>query len=73
MVKVEFLGPINKPSLELDVKNLKELKEILNKDEELKIWLKECGVAINDEIVTNLDTELKNGDKVVLLAPVCGG
>ncbi|EAL3860946.1 molybdopterin synthase sulfur carrier subunit, partial [Campylobacter coli] len=26
MVKVEFLGPINKENLELEVKNLKELK-----------------------------------------------
>ncbi len=35
MIKVEFLGPINKENLELEVKNLKELKEILQKDESL--------------------------------------
>lgn len=73
MVKIEFLGPINRPNLELDINSLKELKEILNKDDELKVWLKDCGVAVNDEIVTNIDTPLKSGDKVVLLAPVCGG
>lgn len=73
MVKVEFLGPINKPNLELDISSLKELKDILNQDEELKVWLKDCGVAVNDEIVTDISTPLKNGDKVVLLAPVCGG
>ncbi|ENG1029748.1 molybdopterin synthase sulfur carrier subunit, partial [Campylobacter coli] len=42
MVKVEFLGPINKENLELKVKNLKELKEILQKDESLKEWLELC-------------------------------
>ena len=31
MVIVEFLGPINKESMELDVKSLKELKEILKR------------------------------------------
>ncbi|ANE33633.1 MoaD/ThiS family protein [Campylobacter hyointestinalis] len=73
MVKVEFLGPINTDALELDVANLRQLKEILNKNENLKEWLKLCAVALNDEIVTNLDTTLKNGDKICILPPVCGG
>ncbi|EAI8207526.1 molybdopterin synthase sulfur carrier subunit, partial [Campylobacter coli] len=42
MVKVEFLGPINKPKLELNIKNLKELKAILQEDESLKEWLELC-------------------------------
>ncbi|EJE0653883.1 MoaD/ThiS family protein [Campylobacter coli] len=73
MVKVEFLGPINKENLELEVKNLKELKEILQKDESLKEWLELCAVSLNDEIVFDENTKLKDGDKIALLPPVCGG
>ncbi|EEL0551202.1 MoaD/ThiS family protein [Campylobacter jejuni] len=73
MVKVEFLGPINKENLELEVKNLKELKEILQKDESLKEWLELCAVSLNDEIIFDENTKLKDGDKIELLPPVCGG
>ncbi|HEF9709151.1 TPA: MoaD/ThiS family protein [Campylobacter coli] len=73
MVKVEFLGPINKEKLELEVKNLKELKEILQKDESLKEWLELCAISLNDEIIFDENTKLKDGDKIALLPPVCGG
>jgi molybdopterin synthase sulfur carrier subunit len=73
MVRVEFLGPINKKALELDIRNLNELAEILQKDEEVKDWLKSCAVAVNDTLVSTLDIELKENDKVSLLPPVCGG
>jgi len=73
MVKVEFLGPINKKALELDIRNLNELAEILQKDEDVKDWLKSCAVAVNDTLVSTLDVELKENDKVSLLPPVCGG
>ena len=73
MVKVEFLGPISREPLEVDIKNLSELKEILQKDESLSEWLESLAVAVNDEIVSGLDVELGNGDKVSLLPPVCGG
>ncbi|EGC0907501.1 MoaD/ThiS family protein [Campylobacter jejuni] len=73
MVKVEFLGPINKENLELEVKNLKELKEILQKDESLKEWLELCAVSLNDEIIFDENAKLKDGDKIALLPPVCGG
>ncbi|EAI4306437.1 MoaD/ThiS family protein [Campylobacter coli] len=73
MVKVEFLGPINKENLELEVKNLKELKEILQEDESLKEWLELCAISLNDEIVFDENTKLKDGDKIALLPPVCGG
>lgn len=73
MVKVEFLGPTNKENLELEVKNLKELKEILQKDESLKEWLELCAVSLNDEIIFDENTKLKDGDKIALLPPVCGG
>ncbi|EJD3136991.1 MoaD/ThiS family protein [Campylobacter coli] len=73
MVKVEFLGPINKENLELEVKNLKELKEILQEDESLKEWLELCAISLNDEIVFDENTSFKDGDKIALLPPVCGG
>ncbi|ELU9982861.1 MoaD/ThiS family protein [Campylobacter coli] len=73
MAKVEFLGPINKENLELEVKNLKELKEILQEDESLKEWLELCAISLNDEIVFDENTSLKDGDKIALLPPVCGG
>ncbi|HEH5405236.1 MoaD/ThiS family protein [Campylobacter coli] len=73
MVSVELLGPINKPKLELNIKNLKELKAILQEDESLKEWLELCAVSLNDEIVFDENTSLKDGDKIALLPPVCGG
>jgi len=73
MVKVEFLGPINKDPIEIEISNLKELKEILNKDDSLKEWLENCAVAVNDKIVTSLDINLQKGDKIAILPPVCGG
>lgn len=73
MIRVEFLGPIKKDDLEIKASNLAELKKILNKDENLKEWLEISAVAINDEIINALDKELKNGDKVSILPPVCGG
>ena len=48
MVRVEFLGPIQKDALELDIVNLNELAAILQKDEEVKEWLDNCAVAVND-------------------------
>ena len=39
MIKVEFLGPIGLENAEFNASNLKELKEILSKDENLKKWL----------------------------------
>ncbi len=73
MVRVEFLGPIQKEALELDIINLSELATILQKDEELKEWLENCAVAVNDTLMNSLECELKNGDKISLLPPVCGG
>ena len=73
MVRVEFLGPIQKDALELDISNLNELAAILQKDKELSEWLQNSAVAVNDTIVSSLDVALKNGDKISLLPPVCGG
>lgn len=73
MVKIEFLGPINRESIEIKANNLIDVKSILNEDSELQEWLKDCAVAVNDEIVCELNRELKSGDKISLLPPVCGG
>jgi molybdopterin synthase sulfur carrier subunit len=73
MIKVEFLGPIGVDSLELDIKNLKELSIYMQKDENLKEWVDISAVAVNDTLVNTLDYELKDGDRVSILPPVCGG
>jgi len=73
MVRVEFLGPIQKDTLELEIANLSELAAVLQKDASLKEWLQNSAVAVNDTIVTSLEGELKDGDKISLLPPVCGG
>ena len=73
MIIVEFLGPIQKKPLELDIKNLNELAEILQNDNEMQEWLENSAVAVNDTLVSSRDFKLKDGDKVSLLPPVCGG
>ena len=73
MVRVEFLGPIQKEALELDIKNLNELAAILQQDKEMAEWLQNSAVAVNDTLVSELEHPLKDGDKISLLPPVCGG
>lgn len=73
MVKVNFLGPINKDSIELDVKNIFELKNELLKFEDLKEWLEISAIAINDNFIDSLDISLQDNDVVSILPPVCGG
>jgi molybdopterin synthase sulfur carrier subunit len=73
MVKVEFLGPIERESMDIKADSLRELSVILSKDKYIEEWLKYCAVAVNDEIVEEIDRELNFGDRVSLLPPVCGG
>jgi molybdopterin synthase sulfur carrier subunit len=73
MIIVEFLGPIGKEPIHLDIKNLNQLSDILKKDQSLKEWIENSAVAINDKLVQDKDIELHDGDKVSLLPPVCGG
>ncbi|MCK5110749.1 MAG: MoaD/ThiS family protein [Arcobacteraceae bacterium] len=73
MVTVEFLGPIGKDPLKVDITNLNQLSAILKEDKSLNNWLENSAVAINDMLVKDANHELKNGDKVSLLPPVCGG
>jgi len=73
MVKVEFLGPIGKEPIEVDIKNLEELSTILKEDSTLIPWLENSAIAINDMIVGDKNQVLHDGDKISLLPPVCGG
>ena len=73
MIRVEFLGPIQKDALELEITNLQELAIILQETPEMTEWLENSAVAVNDTIVSSLNVELKDGDKISLLPPVCGG
>lgn len=73
MIKVEFLGPIQKESMMLEAKTLKDISNQLQKDDELKEWLNNCAVAVNDKLVNSLEMALNDGDRVSLLPPVCGG
>ena len=73
MVTVEFLGPIGKEPLKLDITNLNQLSAILKEDSSLISWLENSAVAVNDILIQDKNTELKDGDKISLLPPVCGG
>lgn len=73
MIRVEFLGPIPQDPLELEITNLSELATILQETPEMKEWLSNSAVAVNDTLVSSLDYPLKDGDKVSMLPPVCGG
>lgn len=73
MVKVEFLGPIGKAPVEMEAKTLADVAEKLKEDGTLKEWLPKCAVALNDTMVSDLNTPLKDGDKISVLPPVCGG
>lgn len=73
MVKVEFLGPIGKTPIELEVTTLAEVAENLRQDETVSSWLDKCAVAVNDTMVSDLGIMLNHGDRVSILPPVCGG
>lgn len=73
MVTVEFLGPIGKEPITLEAATLQDVSTKLKEDSSLKEWLDKCAVALNDTMVNDLNTELKSGDKISILPPVCGG
>ena len=72
-VTVEFLGPIGKAPVSMTAQTLADVAKQLQKDPELQSWLAHSAVAVNDEMVTGLDIPLKDGDRISLLPPVCGG
>ncbi len=73
MVKVEFLGPIGKAPVEMEAETLADVAEKLKEDGTVKEWLPKCAVALNDTMVSDLNTPLKDGDRISVLPPVCGG
>lgn len=73
MIKVEFLGPIGKEPMEMEASTLADVAAKLKEDSELAEWLQKCAVALNDTMVNDLSTVLKDGDKISILPPVCGG
>ena len=73
MVTIEFLVPIQKPSVTLEASSLRDVAKALENDSEIAHWLETCAVAVNDTLVSTLDTPLQNGDRISLLPPVCGG
>lgn len=73
MVQVEFLGPIGLGKMEFEVSNLAQLGEKLQGIEQLKPWLANSAIAVNDTLVSDKSMALKHGDKVSILPPVCGG
>ena len=54
-------------------KDAKEKGEILKKDSLVSTWLETCAVAVNDTLISSKDIVLKDGDRISLLPPVCGG
>lgn len=73
MVKVEFLGPIGKAPVEMEAATLADVSVKLKEDPSLSTWLDKCAVALNDTMVNDLTTVLKDGDRISILPPVCGG
>ncbi len=73
MVKVEFLGPIGKAPMEMEASTLADVSAQLKEDDSLIQWLDKCAVALNDTMVNDLEIVLKDGDRISILPPVCGG
>jgi len=73
MITVEFLGPINMESMQLEASSLNELSKLLSKDKEIASWLASSAVAVNDKMTNDVNLALKDGDRVSILPPVCGG
>ncbi len=73
MIKIEFLGPIEQESLEIDANSLKDVANFLQNIDSLNSWLDRCAVAVNNQMCSDLSKKLNSGDVVSILPPVCGG
>ena len=73
MAKIEFLGPINKKPIDVDIKHLSDLKTLFQDDPDMKAWIKSSAIAVNDQLVSNLNLSVSKNDKISFLPPVCGG
>ena len=70
-VLVRFVGPIARDDMKVQVNSVNQLKEII-KNSVSDEWIDSLGVAVNDKLVNSLD-DIKDGDVITLLPPVCGG
>lgn len=73
MIKVEFLGPIAREPIEIEAQTLADVSTKLKEYSDLTPLLDKCAVALNDTMVNDLTIALKDGDRVSILPPVCGG
>lgn len=73
MITINFLGPINKDSIQINANTINDVKNELNKIQDLQEWLEISAIAVNDDFVSDLDFSLKDGDVISILPPVCGG
>jgi len=78
MVKIEFLGPISAvmQNSEIQADTLTDVISYIKSKDELKEWRDDLALALNDEIIretSNKTITLKDGDKISVLPPVCGG
>ncbi|KFH28159.1 molybdenum cofactor biosynthesis protein MoaD [Helicobacter pylori] len=72
MVEVRFFGLIKEENFFIKASDLKELGAILQEKEGLKEWLGVCTIALNDRLIDNLNTPLKESDVISLLPPFVG-
>lgn len=72
-IRIEFLGPILHPPLEVEVQSLEEIAQLLSDHPILAPWCQTCALALNGTLIRTLDTPLHAGDTLTLLPPVCGG
>jgi len=73
MATIEFLGPINKDPITVDITHISELKGLFKDDPEIQKWLESSAIAVNDQLISNLNFAISKNDKISLLPPVCGG
>ncbi len=73
MVRIEFLGPIARAGIDIEANSLKDVALYLQQDSGLSEWLDKLAIAVNDTMVCDLNYVLKDGDRISLLPPVCGG
>ena len=72
-ISVEFLGPIQKDTIQLQAENLQELSLLLKEDALIAKWLDKSAIAVNDKLIKDINHSLNDNDKISILPPVCGG